>query len=67
VRFTEIDLYGVYVAPISLMMILAWVILGPLRRALSYFDLWQFVWHPALFEFSVYIIVLSSIVLLVGH
>jgi hypothetical protein len=67
VRFTEIDLFGVYVAPISLMMILAWVILVPLRRALSYLDLWQFVWHPALFEFTVYVIVLSSIVLLVGH
>jgi predicted Co/Zn/Cd cation transporter (cation efflux family) len=31
-NFTEINLFGVYVAPISLMMIAAWLILIPLRR-----------------------------------
>jgi hypothetical protein len=63
-RFTEINLFGVYVAPISMMLIAAWLILIPLRRAAHRFGLWRFVWHPALFEFAIYMIVLSSIVLL---
>jgi len=65
-RFTEIDLFGVYVAPISLMMIGAWLILIPLRRAADRFDLLLQVWHPALFWFAVYMIVLSTIILLVA-
>jgi protein AaeX len=32
VRFTEIDVFGVYVAPMSLMMVAAWVIAITLRR-----------------------------------
>jgi protein AaeX len=67
VRFTEIDLFGVYVAPISLMMVAAWLIVVGLRRMAAHFGLLRFVWHPALFAFSVYIIVLSSIVLIVAR
>jgi hypothetical protein len=66
-RFTEINLFGVYVAPISMMLIAAWLILIPLRRIANHFGLWRSVWHPALFEFAIYMIVLSSIVLLVAR
>jgi hypothetical protein len=66
-RFTEINLFGVYVAPISAMMVAAWVILLPLRRLANHFALLQHVWHPVLVEFAVYIIVLSSLVFLVGR
>jgi hypothetical protein len=66
-RFTEIDLFGVYVAPISLMMVAAWLIMIPLRRVADRFGLLRHVWHPALFGFAVYIIALSSIVLLIGR
>jgi protein AaeX len=65
--FTDVDLFGVYVAPISVMMVAAWVIMVPLRRLASRFGLLQNVWHPALLEFAVYMIVLSSIVLLVAR
>jgi hypothetical protein len=67
VRFTEINLSGVYVAPISMMLVVAWLILIPLRRTANYFGLWRLVWHPALFEFAIYMIALSSIVLLVAR
>jgi hypothetical protein len=66
-RFTEIDLFGVYVAPISLMMVAAWLIVIGLRRVAVHFGLLRLVWHPALFAFSVYMIVLSSIVLIVAR
>jgi hypothetical protein len=67
VSFVEIDLIGVYVAPISVMMVAAWVVTITLRRVAVRFGLLHHVWHPALFVFAVYMIVLSSIVLLVAH
>lgn len=65
--FTEVNLFGVYVAPISLMMVAAWPIFILLRRVVNHFGLLRYVWHPALFEFALYLIVLSSIVLLVAR
>jgi hypothetical protein len=62
-RFAEFDLFGVYVAPMSMMMAAAWLVLIALRRAADHFGLLRHVWHPALFVFAFYIIVLSSIVL----
>ncbi len=62
-RFIEIDLLGVYVAPISVMMVIAWAVTIALRRAAARFGLLRHVWHPALFIFATYMIVLSSIVL----
>jgi hypothetical protein len=66
VRFTEINLFGVYVAPMSLMMVAAWVVTISLRRFAARFGLLRYVWHPSLFVFAVYMIVLSSIVLVVA-
>ena len=62
--FIEINLFGVYVAPISLLMLAAWLVTIALRQAASRFGLLRYVWHPALFVFAVYMIVLSSSVLL---
>jgi hypothetical protein len=65
-RFTEINLLGAYVAPISLMMAAAWLIVIALRRIAAHFGLLQYVWHPALVVLATYMIVLSSIVLIVA-
>jgi hypothetical protein len=65
--FTEVNLFGVYVAPISLMMVASWLVLIALRRVADRFGLLRHVWHPALFVFAVYMIVLSSIVLTVAR
>jgi hypothetical protein len=66
VRFVEVDLFGVYVAPISVMMVAAWVVTIGLRRIAARFGLLRYVWHPALFVLSVYVIVLSSMALSVA-
>ena len=65
-RFTEINLFGVYVAPVSVMMVGAWVVTIALRRFAARFGLLRYVWHPSLFVFAVYMIVLSSMVLFVA-
>jgi hypothetical protein len=49
------------------MMVAAWLIVIGLRRVAAPLGLLRRVWHPALFVFAVYIIVLSSIVLVVAR
>ena len=62
-RFTEINLFGVYVAPMSVMMAAAWFVTIWLRWSAARFGLLRYVWHPSLFVFAIYMIVLSSMVL----
>jgi protein AaeX len=67
VRFVEINLLGVYVAPFSLLMVVAWLVTIVLRRIAVRIGLLVHVWHPALFVFAAYIIVLSSLVLVISR
>ena len=66
-RFAEINLFGVYLAPISLMMVAAWVGTVALHRIADHFGLLRQVWHPSLFVAAVYVIVLSSMVLVAAR
>ena len=66
-KFIEIDLLGVYVAPIALLIVVAWFATIGLRRIADRFGLLRHVWPPALFEFALYIIVLSSMVLVIAR
>ena len=66
-KFVEVNLLGVYVAPISVMIVAAWFVTMVLRRVAGRFGLLAYVWHPALLVFTVYIIVLSIIVLAVSR
>jgi hypothetical protein len=50
--FSEVDLYGVYVAPISVMMVAAWVVLIALRKIAARCELFRYLWHPSLFVSS---------------
>ena len=66
-RLSEVNLFGVYVAPISVMMVFAWLATITLRLTADRFGLLRYVWHPALFLIAVYTILLSSIVLVIVH
>ena len=66
-RFTEVDLFGVYVAPMALLMVVAWIVTVALRRVASRFGLLRYVWHSALFVFAIYMIVLSSMTLIAAR
>ena len=64
--YVEVDVFGVYVAPIVPMMIAALVVTLALRWLAVTVGLFRWIWHPALFEVSVYVIVLSAIVVAAG-
>jgi protein AaeX len=66
-NFFELNLFGVYIAPIAVMMLAAWLAVVALRRVADRHGLLRYVWHPSLFVFAVYIILLSSIVIIVGE
>ena len=65
--FSEVNILGVYIAPISVMIVAAWLLMIPIRWATTRAGLLRHVWHPALFGFAIYMIVLSAIVLLVSR
>jgi hypothetical protein len=49
------------------MMVAAWLVLIALRRVADHFGLLRHVWHPALFVFAAYMILLSSTVLILAR
>ena len=49
------------------MMVVACVVTIGLRRFADRFGLLRYVWHPAVFVFAVYMILLSSIVLVAAR
>ena len=66
-RYSELSVLGVYIAPIAPMLILGWVLRIPLRRLADHFGLLRYAWHPALLLLACYIILLSAIVLVAGR
>ena len=66
-RFNEINLFGIYVAPITLIMAVAWVVYLIVRRAGDRFGLTQRVWHPALFELALYVMIVSGVVVMIAR
>jgi protein AaeX len=66
-KFVEIDLLGVYVAPMSLLIVAAWLVTVALRLVAGRLGLLSNVWHPALFVFAVYMIVLSCMTLILAR
>lgn len=64
--YTEINLFGIYVAPFMVMMVIAWFVTIPLRMVANRYGIARKVWHPGLFNLCIYVIVLSLIVLAAG-
>ena len=66
-RYVELDVFGVYVAPITWMMVATCAVFVLIRLVSRRFGVSRWVWHPALFWLSVYVTLLSSVVLLVAR
>ncbi|HLZ66273.1 MAG TPA: DUF1656 domain-containing protein [Aliidongia sp.] len=60
----EVEVAGIYLAPIVLYALIALPIFLILRLILARIGFWRLVWHPALFETALYLSILSLLVLL---
>jgi Protein of unknown function (DUF1656) len=60
----EIDVQGVLVAPLLVWMLIALVLNALLRRALAWTGFYRLVWHRALFDASLYVVLLGGVVAL---
>ncbi|MFL6676377.1 MAG: DUF1656 domain-containing protein [Massilia sp.] len=57
----EVSLYGIYVPPLLLLTLPALVISSLFKFLLARTGFYRFVWHPALFDVSLFVIVLGSL------
>jgi hypothetical protein len=55
----ELDLFGVFVPPMFAYAATAGLIWLVLRQGLRWAGAYRFVWHPALFNTALYVLVLS--------
>jgi protein-S-isoprenylcysteine O-methyltransferase Ste14 len=57
----EVSLYGLYVPPLLLLTVVAVVISRVFSHLLARTGLYRLVWHPALFDLSLFVIVLGGL------
>lgn len=56
----EIDLYGVFVPDLLVWALVAYGLAVPVRRVLGRLGLYRLVWHRALFDAAVYVLLLGG-------
>lgn len=57
----EVSIYGLYFPPLLLLALAALVVCRVLNLALARTGFYRRVWHPALFDFSLFVIVLGAL------
>ncbi len=57
---SEIDVYGVFVPSFLVLMAACYLAMQLVRRGLAWTGLYAFVWHRALFNLSLYVILLGT-------
>ena len=57
----EVSLYGLYLPPLLLLTLAALVVSRVLKLVLARTGFYRVVWHPALFDFSLFVIVLGAL------
>jgi protein AaeX len=63
----EVSIYGVFVSPLLLFVAAALPLTALLRRLLAARGAYRFVWHRALFDFSLFDIVLGVVSFAAEH
>ncbi len=66
-NFVEVNLFGVYVAPISILMVAAYGVLFGARRLAIRLGWLASGWFVGLFELALYVVILSTMVLLAAR
>ena len=57
----EVSIYGLYVPPLLLLTLAALVVSRLINLVLEKTGFYRIVWHPALFDFSLFVIVLGAL------
>lgn len=60
----ELNIAGVYVAPIVGYCVIAGILFLVCRSLLTLVGFWRLVWHPGLFEIGLFVSILSLLVFL---
>ena len=58
----ELDLFGVIVPSLLLWSVLAYALLRIASKLIARVGLYRRIWHPALFDFALYICLVASLV-----
>jgi hypothetical protein len=58
----EIDLYGVFVSPLLIWVVIALPLTAILRRVLARVGLYRFVWHRPLFDLALLVMMVGAVV-----
>ena len=58
----ELDLFGVIVPSLLLWSVVAYVLARSVSRLMGRVGLYHHVWHPALFDFALYVCLVTSLV-----
>lgn len=61
---SEIAIEGVLISPLLLQMAVAFLLNAVLRRVLARLGVYRLVWHRALFDFSLFVVLLGGVVAL---
>ena len=59
----ELDLFGVIVPSLLLWSVVAYLLARVVSKVMGRVGLYRHVWHPALFDFAVYVCIVTSFVL----
>jgi hypothetical protein len=58
----ELDLFGVLVPSLVLWSVLAFVVARIISKLIARAGLYRRIWHPALFDFALYVCIVTSLV-----
>jgi hypothetical protein len=58
----QLDLFGVIVPSLLVWALLAYVLARGASKVMSRAGLYRHVWHPALFDFALYVCIVNSLV-----
>lgn len=61
----QIDIYGVLVPTLGVLALAAFVLFRAVSRVLVRFGIYRFIWHRPLFDFALYVSVLSASLLFI--
>jgi hypothetical protein len=55
----EFDIYGVYLPAFAVVAAVSFALQVAIKRLMHACGLYRFVWHPALFDLAIYVILLA--------